>query len=83
MIAPPDNEKRFSVTRAEIAVYHRNVHELMMDMEILLGMAKVANGPFVTSFSIIEQRDLSTYCVPTPVTGEKEAEKITLCHTLI
>uniref|UniRef100_F7BFB3 alpha-mannosidase n=1 Tax=Monodelphis domestica TaxID=13616 RepID=F7BFB3_MONDO len=40
MIDPPDSEKTFSVTRADLAVFHRDVYELIIDMEILLGMAK-------------------------------------------
>lgn len=41
MIAAPDSEKRFQVSRAELAVFRRHVYELLVDLELLLGMAKV------------------------------------------
>ncbi|XP_027714108.1 alpha-mannosidase 2C1 isoform X1 [Vombatus ursinus] len=66
MIAPPDNEKRFSVTRAEMAVYHRNVHELMMDMEILLGMAKCLGEGSQRSFqALYTANQMVNVCDPT------------------
>ncbi|XP_014636427.1 PREDICTED: alpha-mannosidase 2C1 isoform X5 [Ceratotherium simum simum] len=40
MIAAPDPEKMFQVSRAELAVFHRDVHKLLVDLELLLGMAK-------------------------------------------
>ncbi|XP_037357973.1 alpha-mannosidase 2C1 isoform X4 [Talpa occidentalis] len=40
MIAAPDLEKMFQVSRAELAVFHRDVHKLLVDLELLLGMAK-------------------------------------------
>ncbi|XP_049634576.1 alpha-mannosidase 2C1 isoform X1 [Suncus etruscus] len=40
MIAAPDPEKMFQVNRAELAVFHQDVHKLLVDLELLLGMAK-------------------------------------------
>ncbi|KAM6149989.1 alpha-mannosidase 2C1 isoform 2-T2 [Erethizon dorsatum] len=40
MIAPPDPEKMFQLSRAELAVFHRDVHQLLVDLELLLGIAK-------------------------------------------
>ncbi|KAG8514576.1 Alpha-mannosidase 2C1 [Galemys pyrenaicus] len=40
MIAAPDLEKMFQVSRAELAVFHRDVHKLLVDLELLLGVAK-------------------------------------------
>lgn len=45
MIAAPDPEKMFQVSRAELAVFHRGVHKLLVDLELLLGIAKVLNTP--------------------------------------
>ncbi|KAH0619864.1 hypothetical protein JD844_014236 [Phrynosoma platyrhinos] len=42
MIAPPDVNKKFSLHKAELVVYNRDVHELLVDFEILLDMAKTA-----------------------------------------
>ncbi|XP_007525848.2 alpha-mannosidase 2C1 isoform X1 [Erinaceus europaeus] len=40
MIAAPDPEKMFQVNRAELAVFRRDVHKLLVDLELLLGIAK-------------------------------------------
>uniref|UniRef100_A0A671FMG7 Alpha-mannosidase 2C1 n=1 Tax=Rhinolophus ferrumequinum TaxID=59479 RepID=A0A671FMG7_RHIFE len=40
MIAAPDPGKMFQVSRAELAVFHRDVHKLLVDLELLLGIAK-------------------------------------------
>ncbi|XP_005347467.1 alpha-mannosidase 2C1 [Microtus ochrogaster] len=40
MIAAPDPEKMFRLSQAELAVFHRDVHKLLVDLELLLGMAK-------------------------------------------
>nr|XP_020031449.1 alpha-mannosidase 2C1 isoform X2 [Castor canadensis] len=40
MIAAPDPEKTFQLSRAELAVFHRDVHKLLVDLELLLGIAK-------------------------------------------
>uniref|UniRef100_A0A9L0T113 Mannosidase alpha class 2C member 1 n=1 Tax=Equus caballus TaxID=9796 RepID=A0A9L0T113_HORSE len=45
MIAAPDPEKMFQVSRAELAVFHQDVHKLLVDLELLLGMAKPGFGP--------------------------------------
>nr|KAF6392794.1 mannosidase alpha class 2C member 1 [Pipistrellus kuhlii] len=41
MIAAPDLEKMFQVSQAELALFHQDIHKLLMDLELLLGMAKV------------------------------------------
>ncbi|EGW03783.1 Alpha-mannosidase 2C1 [Cricetulus griseus] len=40
IIAAPDPEKLFQLTQARLAVFHRDVHKLLVDLELLLGMAK-------------------------------------------
>ncbi|XP_036049017.1 alpha-mannosidase 2C1 isoform X1 [Onychomys torridus] len=40
MIAAPDPEKMFQLSKAELAVFHRDVHKLLVDLELLLGVAK-------------------------------------------
>lgn len=45
MIASPDPEKMFRVSRAELAVFHQDVHKLLVDLELLLGIAKVLDSP--------------------------------------
>ncbi|XP_053451961.1 alpha-mannosidase 2C1 isoform X1 [Nycticebus coucang] len=40
MIAAPDPEKMFQLSRAELAVFCRDVHKLLVDLELLLGIAK-------------------------------------------
>ena len=51
MIAPPDPEKMFQVSRAELAVFRRDVHRLLVDLELLLGIAKVLDTPIPPSHS--------------------------------
>lgn len=41
MIAAPDPEKMFQLSQANLAVFHRDVHNLLVDLELLLGVAKV------------------------------------------
>ncbi|XP_051053493.1 alpha-mannosidase 2C1 isoform X2 [Phodopus roborovskii] len=40
MIAAPDPEKMFHLSQAKLAVFHRDVHKLLVDLELLLGVAK-------------------------------------------
>lgn len=40
MIAAPDPEKMFQLSQAKLAVFHRDVHNLLVDLELLLGVAK-------------------------------------------
>lgn len=51
MIAAPDPEKMFQVSRAELAVFRRDVHRLLVDLELLLGIAKVIDTPVPPSHS--------------------------------
>ncbi|XP_061205988.1 alpha-mannosidase 2C1 [Neopsephotus bourkii] len=41
MIAPPDPDKRFTLSKAELVVFNRDVYELLVDLEILLDMAQL------------------------------------------
>uniref|UniRef100_A0A8C0TH60 alpha-mannosidase n=1 Tax=Canis lupus familiaris TaxID=9615 RepID=A0A8C0TH60_CANLF len=49
MIAAPDPEKMFQVSRAELAVFYRDVHSLLVDLELLLGIAKAQQLEWVKS----------------------------------
>uniref|UniRef100_A0A8C8R4X5 Alpha-mannosidase 2C1 n=1 Tax=Pelusios castaneus TaxID=367368 RepID=A0A8C8R4X5_9SAUR len=40
LIAPPDPDKKFTLNQAELVVFNRDIHELLVDFEILVGMAK-------------------------------------------
>lgn len=52
MIAAPDPEKMFQVSRAELAVFHRDVYKLLVDLELLLGIAKVLNTSTPPGYSL-------------------------------
>lgn len=41
MIAPVDPKKVFTLQRAELAIFNRDVQELLLDFEILYDMARV------------------------------------------
>lgn len=41
MIAPPDPDRRFTLSKAELVIFNRDVYELLVDLEILLDMAQV------------------------------------------
>lgn len=43
MIAAPDPNKRFSLQKAELVVFNRDVQELLTDFEMLIGMVKVGS----------------------------------------
>uniref|UniRef100_A0A673V925 Alpha-mannosidase 2C1 n=1 Tax=Suricata suricatta TaxID=37032 RepID=A0A673V925_SURSU len=49
MIAAPDPEKMFQVSRAELAVFCRDVYRLLVDLELLLGIAKAQQLYWVKS----------------------------------
>uniref|UniRef100_A0A8C5LIP8 Alpha-mannosidase 2C1 n=1 Tax=Jaculus jaculus TaxID=51337 RepID=A0A8C5LIP8_JACJA len=49
MIAAPDPEKMFHLSRAELAVFHRDVHKLLVDLELLLDIAKAQQLEWVKS----------------------------------
>ncbi|XP_060116165.1 alpha-mannosidase 2C1 [Heteronotia binoei] len=53
MIAPPDPGKRFSLQKAELVVFNRDVHELLVDFEILLDMAKLLGEENQRSFQAL------------------------------
>ncbi|CAH6869583.1 Man2c1 [Phodopus roborovskii] len=49
MIAAPDPEKMFHLSQAKLAVFHRDVHKLLVDLELLLGVAKAQQLEWVKS----------------------------------
>uniref|UniRef100_A0A8C8AXV4 alpha-mannosidase n=1 Tax=Otus sunia TaxID=257818 RepID=A0A8C8AXV4_9STRI len=49
MIAPPDPDRRFTLSKAELVVFNRDVYELLMDLEILLDMAQAQQFEWVRS----------------------------------
>ncbi|CAI5783661.1 alpha-mannosidase 2C1 [Podarcis lilfordi] len=53
MIAPPDPDKKFSLQKAELVVFNRAVHELLVDFEILLDMAKLLGEENQRSFQAL------------------------------
>ncbi|KAJ7311155.1 hypothetical protein JRQ81_006760 [Phrynocephalus forsythii] len=53
MIAPPDPDRKFSLNKAELVVYNRDVHELLVDFEILLDMAKLLGEENQRSFQAL------------------------------
>ncbi|KAL7980375.1 hypothetical protein Chor_014704 [Crotalus horridus] len=53
MIAPPDLDKTFSLNRAELVIYNRDVRELLVDFEILLDMAKLLGEENQRSFQAL------------------------------
>uniref|UniRef100_A0A8D0GUW2 Glycoside hydrolase family 38 central domain-containing protein n=1 Tax=Sphenodon punctatus TaxID=8508 RepID=A0A8D0GUW2_SPHPU len=53
MIAPPDPDKKFTLSRAELVVFNRDVHELLVDFEILLDMAKLLGEENQRSFQVL------------------------------
>ncbi|XP_008843092.2 alpha-mannosidase 2C1 isoform X4 [Nannospalax galili] len=70
MIAAPDPEKMFQLTRAELAVFHRNVYRLLVDLELLLGIAKGLGEDNQRSFQALYMANqMVNVCDPTqPVT---------------
>ncbi|NXT84920.1 MA2C1 mannosidase, partial [Zapornia atra] len=53
MIAPPDPDRRFTLSKAELVVFNRNVYELLVDLEILLDMAKLLGEEDQRSFQAL------------------------------
>ncbi|KAJ1181489.1 hypothetical protein NDU88_006696 [Pleurodeles waltl] len=53
MIAPPDPNRKFTLHRAELVVFNRDVHELLVDFEILLDMAKLLGEENQRSFQAL------------------------------
>ena len=41
MINPPDPSRHFSITLAEVAVFDRDIYNLLMDLTVIYDMAKV------------------------------------------
>nr|XP_033776797.1 alpha-mannosidase 2C1 [Geotrypetes seraphini] len=53
MIAPPDPDRKFVLQRAELVVFNRDVHELLVDFETLLDMAKFLGEENQRSFQAL------------------------------
>uniref|UniRef100_A0A8B9J1X2 Mannosidase alpha class 2C member 1 n=1 Tax=Amazona collaria TaxID=241587 RepID=A0A8B9J1X2_9PSIT len=53
MIAPPDPDKRFTLSKAELMVFNRDVYELLVDLEILLDMAQLLGEENQRSFQAL------------------------------
>ncbi|XP_052664165.1 alpha-mannosidase 2C1 isoform X4 [Harpia harpyja] len=50
MIAPPDPDRRFTLSKAELVIFNRDVYELLVDLEILLDMAQAQQFEWVRSW---------------------------------
>uniref|UniRef100_A0A674K851 Alpha-mannosidase 2C1 n=1 Tax=Terrapene triunguis TaxID=2587831 RepID=A0A674K851_9SAUR len=50
LIAPPDPDKKFTLNKAELVVFNRDVHELLVDFEILVDMAKAQQFEWVRNW---------------------------------
>ncbi|XP_027645314.2 alpha-mannosidase 2C1 isoform X2 [Falco biarmicus] len=53
MIAPPDPDRRFTLSKAELVVFNRDVHELLVDLEVLLDMAQLLGEENQRSFQAL------------------------------
>ncbi|XP_074773839.1 alpha-mannosidase 2C1 isoform X1 [Athene noctua] len=53
LIAPPDPDRRFTLSKAELVVFNRDVYELLMDLEILLDMAQLLGEENQRSFQAL------------------------------
>ncbi|KAK4820656.1 hypothetical protein QYF61_002860 [Mycteria americana] len=53
MIAPPDPDRRFTLSKAELVVFNRDVYELLVDLEILLDMAQLLGEENQRSFQAL------------------------------
>uniref|UniRef100_A0A8U8C6V9 alpha-mannosidase n=1 Tax=Geospiza parvula TaxID=87175 RepID=A0A8U8C6V9_GEOPR len=53
MIAPPDPDRRVTLSKAELVVFNRDVYELLMDLEILLDMAQLLGEENQRSFQAL------------------------------
>ncbi|XP_048724339.2 alpha-mannosidase 2C1 isoform X1 [Caretta caretta] len=53
LIAPPDPDKKFTLNKAELVVFNRDVHELLVDFEILVDMAKLLGEENQRSFQTL------------------------------
>lgn len=78
MIAAPDPEKMFQVSRAELATFHQDVYKLLVDLELLLGIAKVLDTPTLPVHSL----ELQTGCSLSQIVGSlgiQSRESISAC----
>ncbi|XP_040979556.1 alpha-mannosidase 2C1 isoform X3 [Aquila chrysaetos chrysaetos] len=50
MIAPPDPDRRFTLSKAELVIFNKDVYELLVDLEILLDMAQAQQFEWVRTW---------------------------------
>ncbi|XP_029870889.1 alpha-mannosidase 2C1 isoform X2 [Aquila chrysaetos chrysaetos] len=53
MIAPPDPDRRFTLSKAELVIFNKDVYELLVDLEILLDMAQLLGEENQRSFQAL------------------------------
>uniref|UniRef100_UPI00398E4B12 alpha-mannosidase 2C1 isoform X2 n=1 Tax=Pristiophorus japonicus TaxID=55135 RepID=UPI00398E4B12 len=53
MISPPDPYRKFTLHKAELVVFNRDVHELLIDFEILSDMAKLLGNDNQRSYQAL------------------------------
>lgn len=53
MIAAPDPNRMFSVQKAELVVFHREVREVLTDFEMLIDIVKVRPNETIVYFSSV------------------------------
>ncbi|XP_017672506.1 PREDICTED: alpha-mannosidase 2C1 isoform X2 [Lepidothrix coronata] len=53
MIAPPDPDRRVTLNKAELVIFNRDVYELLVDLEILLDMARLLGEENQRSFQAL------------------------------
>lgn len=78
MIAPPDPDRRFTLSKAELVVFNRDVYELLVDLEILLDMAQVCKllrFPSTTSFYLL----LLPFCDLSPPAKSPKGANVCCC----
>lgn len=77
MIAPPDPDRRFTLSKAELVIFNRDVYELLVDLEILLDMAQVCVLILFLFLSIFTFYNFCVFIpfshVPRPVSSHQEA----------
>ena len=57
MINPPDPSRHFSISLAEMAIFDRDVYDLLMDLTILYDMAKVGEHSHCGKRTVGTQKD--------------------------
>lgn len=77
MIAPPDPNRKFTLQRAELVVFNRDVHELLVDFEILLDMVKLLGEENQRSFqALYTANQMVNLCNPSDPSTYAAAHKL-------